>query len=74
MTNKWQPIKTAPKDGSVFLLCIPKQMNLIVRCRYNTVHKYFITDCETDGGITRVVFLYEGEYWMALPKPPTQDE
>jgi len=67
---EWQPIETAPKDGTVILVCLPRMMNLIVRACYSTVHGYWRTDCETDGGITNPTFFHDGDYWMLLPEPP----
>lgn len=67
---EWRPIETAPKDGSMFLVCLPRMMNLIVRCRYSTVHGYFKTDDRTDGGINSPSFFHDGDYWMPLPDPP----
>lgn len=69
----WQPIETAPKDGQMILVCLPRIMNLIVRATYSTVHGYWKTDCETDGGITNPTFFHKGDYWMPLPDPPKTD-
>jgi len=69
---QWQPIETAPKDGQMFLVCLPRMMNLILRANYNTVHGYFRTD-HSDSGITNPTFFHDGDYWMPLPTPP-EDE
>ena len=66
---QWQPIETAPEDGEVFLLCLPKQMNLIIRCRYNRVHKYFVTD-QNAIWLTNYHVMHEGELWQPMPQPP----
>ena len=68
---KWQPIETAPKDGSMILVCLPRIMNLIVRASYSTVHGYWKTDHKTDGGIASPTFFHAGDFWMPLPDPPT---
>jgi len=61
----WQGVCFAPKSGEVFLLCLPRMMNLIVRCRYNTIHGGFQMDMEDDrsdpgGGIVRPYFPFHG--------------
>ena len=69
---EWQPIETAPKDGTTVLVCLPRIMNLIIRASYSKVYGYWKTDLETDGGITRPTFFHKGDYWMPLPPPPTE--
>lgn len=66
--KKWRNIESAPRDGKMFLLCLPNCMDLIIRCRYNTVLKHFTTP--SDGYIR----LHEGQYWIPMPDPPTQEE
>ena len=81
----WQGVCFAPKTGEVFLLCLPRMMNLIVRCRYNTVHGSFQMDMEddrkcSDGGVTRPYFPFyggeingkdhPGDMFMPMPKVP----
>lgn len=66
----WKPIETAPKDGKTILVCLPRMMNLIVRASYSNVHKYWRTDLESDGGISRPTFFHTGDHWMPLPAPP----
>ena len=71
---EWQPIETAPKDGSMFLVCLPRMMNLIVRASYRTVHGYFVTDCENDGAVSNPTFFHAGDFWMPMPEPPKTDQ
>ena len=70
---EWKPIETAPKDGTMILVCLPRMMNLIVRASYSTVYKYWKTDHDTDGGITNPTFFHEGDFWMPLPDPPKKN-
>jgi len=69
--GKWEAIDSAPRDGTMFLLSFPKQMNLIVRCKYSTIHKYFSTDHETRG-IIRQTVLHSDQKWTPLPTPPKE--
>jgi hypothetical protein len=68
--DDWKPIKDAPKDGRVILVCLPRMMNLIVRARFNTIHKHWLTDCESDGGISNWTYFHPGDMWMDMPAPP----
>ena len=58
-TRKWQPIETAPKDGTPFLGCDPDYIFVAIWDRGNRVH---LTD--TGRG-----FCYP-THWMPLPPPP----
>lgn len=66
----WQPIETAPKDGQMILVCLPRMMNLIVRARFDTVHGYWLHDYEGEGGVSRYFSLHSGDVWLPMPKPP----
>ena len=62
----WQPIWTAPRDVMV-LVCLPRQMNLVVRAWYNSIHNFWQTDYEGEGGITRPTYFHEGDLWHPIP-------
>lgn len=72
LSDLWRPIESAPKDGRMFLVLLPRMMNLVVRARYNTVHKYFITDCENEGRVSDPIFFFKGDMWMEIPEPPKE--
>lgn len=65
---KWQPIETAPKDGSSFL-AYDKEGNFICILRWNK--------WDSDQG--RLVVSWDGTenrdctHWMPLPKQPSRD-
>jgi hypothetical protein len=63
----WKPIETAPKDGSMILICLPRQMNIVVRAWYNKIHNFWLTDYEGEGGITRPTYFHEGDLWHPIP-------
>lgn len=69
---QWQPIETAPMDGGIFLVCLPRMMNLIIRARFDRVHKQWLSERETDGGISRVEFFHAGDFWAPLLEPPEE--
>jgi hypothetical protein len=62
----WMPIETAPKDVMV-LVCLPRQMNIVVRAWYNSIHNFWQTDYEGEGGITRPMYFHEGDLWHPIP-------
>lgn len=73
----WKPLETMPKDGRMFLVCLPRMMGLVVRCWYNKTHGYFSTDMDTDGGITRPIFFHKNEQygddvWTNIPDRPVK--
>ena len=68
----WLGIESAPKDGRMILVCLPSQMNLVVRARYNTIHGFWNTDCENEDAISRPTFFHEGDLWHEIPNPPNR--
>lgn len=70
LASGWMPIETAPKDGEMILVLLPRIMNLIVRASYCGVHGYWKTDHEANGGITNPTFFHEGDMWHPMPPLP----
>lgn len=71
VADGWLPIETAKKDpNTVILVLLPRMMNLIVRARYNSVHGYWITDCDNDGRISKPTFFHPGDMWHPMPALP----
>jgi hypothetical protein len=65
--GRWQPIENAPREQRPFLVKLPRIMNLVVRSWFNTTHKQWESDRDTDGGITKVEFYHEGDLYRLLP-------
>ena len=69
----WQPIETAPKDGTEILLFCPHDDP-------QNVQGYFSSEPEeharywrpTESLVADVVGLIEPTHWMPLPTPPKQ--
>ncbi len=73
MTNKWQTIKTAPKDGTRILLY----------CEGCVIEGYFYQNYTRKGWDVVILSshgcgccsgdLEEPTHWMPLPQPPEED-
>ena len=63
----WQPIETAPKDGSEILLAVPHRLRSerTLRLVGRWFDRFWIT-FNADEAIQRV----EPTHWMPLPAPP----
>ncbi len=63
---EWQPIETAPMDGTAFLGLAETQITAHGDCH--------IWMAEYDGELFRNIWdhwpLYELSHWMPLPEPP----
>jgi len=68
--NGWKSFETAPKDGQMILICLPRQMNLITRAWYNKIHGHWLHDYETDGSISRPLFFTKDDLWHPMPDLP----
>jgi hypothetical protein len=58
----WQPIETAPKDGSNFLQYSPR--------RGVTMNHWHAFKTEEGGCLNHIVFNDMPTHWMPLPEPP----
>ena len=66
-SSSWQPIETAPKDGT-FILVVEKNFpDVVIVCQFGTFLRGIITDWKSQDG--DVVFPWK---WMPLPQPPTK--
>lgn len=55
----WQPIETAPKDGSTFL-ALRKHASLPIFCKFDAVYDWFENDDRDH--------VYDLAYWHPLPE------
>jgi hypothetical protein len=74
--NEWQPIETAPKDGTRFLAFFPLEKNdeyyaqiVIIRWSY-----YKRWESAEYGGELDYEFDSQPTHWMPLPNPPKQEK
>lgn len=72
--EKWMPIETAPKDGTMILVCLPRMGNLIVRSRYDRIHGYWVNDYEGEGGVKRGSVYHPGDLWTHMPPAPKETQ
>ena len=68
---KWQPIETAPKDGTEILVCVQYEVD-------GDLHSERWVDWLTaDGGwfaFPSLIWVpFRPTAWMPLPEPPAQD-
>jgi len=67
----WQPIETAPKDGSNFLVYLPKAKKRNYAAAYYDVSSSGIFFLHDRAG----VWLHnKATHWMPLPPPPIEGE
>lgn len=66
--SKWEPIETAPKDGTLILTYSKDyraEYAVSYWCEYD---EEWLTDFRQKGAEQQV----DAEYWMPLPKPPKE--
>lgn len=71
--TKWQPIKTAPKDGSSVLLYGIQEPHELIKCDKPIVFSGYwdlTDDAWVSSGSTWTGPFYEATHWMPLPEPP----
>jgi Protein of unknown function (DUF551) len=74
----WQPIDTAPKDGSRVLLWVPDEAGSSYTTQIGTWTFYSATSDDFlwvyDGhsdGLRRYCMAHPPTHWMPLPEPPS---
>ena len=68
--TEWQPIETAPRDGTVFDVYTKygRVTNCVACIQFGSIYNY---DRESDNYDRKVNFA---THWMPLPEPPTTEE
>ena len=66
--QQWQPIATAPKDGTMILGYMPSSCHegLVCVCYWNAIWEHWQNN--TDGGSEKP------SHWLKLPEPPIRSE
>lgn len=64
---EWRPIETAPKDGSMILVC-QSSNNIISSASWSYIYNHWATYPGPMGFITEVT------HWMPLPQPPKENK
>lgn len=70
VSDKWQPIETAPKDGSELLFWSEREGGLYVVFWHGLRKSWLWTTHSLDGDEE----LKHATYWMPLPDPPKGDK
>jgi len=70
--SDWQPIETAPKDGTMVLLCTPDWISMAWMLEREDGSRVWAIADSVDGEGVRHLVLLGGvaTHWMALPSPP----
>lgn len=62
-TNEWQPIETAPKDGTEIVVYVKQIGQMVV---------YYDKMWTEKSNLLRAKMSFEPTHWMPLPQPPTK--
>lgn len=70
--SEWQPIETAPKDGTRLLIYSPENVAVAHWEEWEQLDYggWLILEKETSHGIIECSCIYYATHWMPLPKPP----
>lgn len=68
----WQSIETAPKDGSIVILSIPRKIRSVYFGKWTKYIKTAEWTCE--GLHYNLNKKYQPTHWMPLPKPPEEQK
>ncbi len=68
--RQWQPMETAPKDGTVIVVGHARQSNFPVKIVFfNKIHKYWSHYGSAELGLER-----NATHWMPLPEAPKHQD
>jgi len=69
--SEWQPIETAPKDGTWVLACMPsRNPGGYWACRAGYVYGPELARCSPDARSGKDGWRAPYTHWMPLPAPP----
>jgi hypothetical protein len=64
--GEWQPIETAPKDGTMFLCFVPIKNHRLMLCRITSLGVLLAED--------HMPAPWPASHWMPLPQPPKDQQ
>jgi hypothetical protein len=71
--SEWQPIATAPKDGTPIDLWISGSNRRFADCRFHRgMWQHWWMDCFGSGMDWQSLDSHKPTHWMPLPTPPTE--
>lgn len=74
LEGKWQPIETAPKDGTAILAFFPGRRGYVARQDVATIHWVeWGGGCWNNTSSGHSIMVDEPTHWMPLPEPPSAD-
>ena len=68
--TEWQPIETAPKDGTLILHYWPAGLPSAKPERYDVLRWSKSCKAWMSSDDTESTYLHPGTHWMLLPDPP----
>jgi len=72
MTSDWQPMETAPRDGTPFLAIVPVR-NRVTGERWHEMNVIWADDGDGCPEWERGWSFEDYTHWMRLPTPPAED-
>jgi hypothetical protein len=72
--TQWQPIETAPKDGTEFLVSNGSSIGFASYWGDGKIHSHFASTKQSFFGDGSCVLLRDPTHWMPLPQPPKEQD
>ena len=72
--SEWQPIESAPKDGTVVFLGWESKEGEIIHPEERGLWNFVIDEWCHDGELEDYYVMFHPTHWMPLPEPPTKED